>query len=126
MSAKTRFVLILAAAAVIFDSLLAWFLISFNSRRGPTAYLVFFVISILFIAPIYPLSKGLTKRPLSSALGILLVIASGACAFVGLTGTLVFQRDPGWVYTAGHLSFGLGIGSCLLFMWSAIFQKNKQ
>jgi len=126
MSAKTRFILILAAAAVIFDSLLTWFLISFNPRRGHSGYLTFFIIFILAVAPIYPLCKGLTKRPLSSALGILLVIASGICTFASVTAALVPDLGTGWAYAAANLSFGLGIGSCVLFAWSAFVQKNQQ
>lgn len=126
MSAKTRLILI-TAAAVTFYSLLTWFLISSNSRRGHNGYLIFFIILILFVAPIYPLVvKGLRKRPLLFALGILLVVASGACGFAGITGGVVLHLAAGWVDVAADLSMGLAVASCMLFIWNAFVQRNKQ
>lgn len=126
MSARARFILILAAAAVIFNSLFIWFLISFNSRQGSTGYVTFFIFLVLVVAPIYPLSKGLRKRPLSSAVGILFVIASGICAFASIAGRLVFHLDAGWASKGADLSMGLAIASFLSFIWSGLIQKNRQ
>ncbi len=127
MSAKTRLILIVAAAAVTFYSLLTWFLISSKSWRSPTGYVTFFILFILAVAPIYPLVvKGLRKRPLLFALGILLVIASGICGFASLTGILVLHLDVGWAYEAADLSMGLAVASCVLFIWNVFIQKNKQ
>jgi hypothetical protein len=127
MSAKQRLILILAAAAVIFYPLLTWFLISSKSWRGSTEYMIFFVLFILAVAPIYPLVvKGLRKRPLLFALGILLVITSEICGFASLTGILVLHLDAGWAYEAADLSMGLAIASCVLFIWNVFVQRNKQ
>ncbi len=125
MSAKTRFILIVAATAVIFDLLLTWFLISFNSWRGHNVYLTFFVIFILVAAPLYPLFKGLRKRPPLFALGILFAAASGTCGFAGLTGALVLHLDTSWVNMAANLCGGLIIASTVLFIWNAFAQRKR-
>ncbi len=127
MSAKTRLILITAAAAVTFYSVLTWFLISSKSWRDHTGYFTFFIFFILAVAPIYPLVvKGLRKRPLLFALGILLVIASGICGFASLTGILVLHLNAGWAYEAADLSMGLAVASCVLFIWNVFVQRNKQ
>lgn len=127
MSAKTRIILILAAAGVTFYSLLTWFLISSKSWRGTARFATFFILFILAVVPIYPLMvKGLRKRPLLFALGILLVIASGICGFASLTAILVLHLDAGWAYEAADLSIGLAIASCVLFIWNVFVQRNKQ
>ncbi len=126
MSAKTRLILITAATVVAFDSLLTWFLISSKSWRGPAGYVTFFIFFILAVAPIYPLVvKGLRKRPLLFALGILLVIVSGICGFASLTGIMVLHLDAGWAYEAADLSMGLAIASCVLFICSGFVQRKR-
>ncbi len=125
MSAKTKLILIIAAT-VAFDSLLTWFLISFNSWRSPTGYVAFFIIFILTVASIYLLVvKGLRKRPLLFALGILLAIAATICGLASLTGTAVFHLDTGWTYVAANLSMGLAIAGCVVFISNVFVQRKR-
>jgi len=125
MLAKTRFILILAAVAAIFNSLLIWFALSSHSWRGSNSNVTFFILLALAIAPIYPLVRSLRKRPRLSALAILLVIASVICGLASLAGSLFLHLDTGWDSVAASLSEGLFIGSCVLFICSGVVQRKR-
>jgi hypothetical protein len=125
MSAKTRLILVLAATVTTY-SLLTWFAFSSHSWRGPTANVTFFILFILGVAPIYPLLRSLRKRPLLSALAILLVIAAGICGLVSLAGSLILHLDTGWIYMVSSLSKGLLIASCVLLIWNGFVRRNRQ
>lgn len=125
MSATTRLIVVLAAIVTAY-SLLTWFAFSSHSWKGPNANVAFFILFILGVAPIYPLFRSLKKRPRLSALAILLVIAATICGLASLTGIMVLHLDTGWVNVAANLCEGLIIASCVLFIWNAFVQRNRQ
>src|SRR5580704_7026915 len=103
MSAKARLILVLAATTTFYSVLV---LLAFFSgfRSGSIANVIFPILFILGVAPIYPLLRALRKRPRLSALAILLVIASVISGLASLTGSLVLSQDVGWVPVASTLS----------------------
>ncbi len=124
MSAKTRLILVLAAAVTI-CSLLTWFALSSHSWKGSTIRVTFFILFILGAGTIYTLFRILRKRPRLSALAILFVIVSVICGLASLAGSLFLHLDTGWVNVAANLCEGLIIASCVVFIWSGLVQRKR-
>ncbi len=123
MSHKSKFVATVVIAGGFF-AVLTWLEFHALSSRGWLGNSVVLVaMMILSVVPIYPLYREISKRTLSSALAISLLIAGLVTGLVYLVVFFVFQLDQPWVLAISYVTTGLIIASSLLFIWNGLVRR---
>jgi hypothetical protein len=122
MSHKSRFILVLVAAAII-SSLLSWMAFHPAGISGNPVIIGF--ILVLGIVPIYPLYLQLRKRSVLHAVFTMLVIAVLISGVVYMIAAWIVHVDSPWVSVVSKLNSALILAACALGIWNALVKRKS-